>query len=417
MMDENASPQAASALAASSPMSPKSFEAQQPLLLELDVEDGIERRRSRRSRPRWGRHNQQPTSAQVHQFCNRMFLRSLVWFMKISAGFISGFIFALFVIPFWPTPSEDHFDDAFRNFQTSLGISPFDPDYPTEYMKSVLPIPCHSHNDYLRRRPLWSALGSGCIAVEADVWHIGADLYVGHTQDEVVRSKTLTNLYIEPLTELLDHRNMNRMEWSEMKGVFYQDPSQTLVLLVDLKTPDCWDLLYEQIEPLRQKGYLTYWDGSTRIIRPVTVVASGSAPFDILISNQTYRDIFYDAPLDALDDCIDGECESSQVSEGAIPYKYNPSNSYYASSSLARAIGAIPGFRLTNSQLELIRRQIDEARKRGLIPRYWGTPRWPRGLRDELWGVLLHEGVGVLNVDDLRAARKGNWGIWSQPSF
>ncbi|KAI1748920.1 hypothetical protein F4782DRAFT_533885 [Xylaria castorea] len=36
--------------------------------------------------------------------------------------------------------------------------------------QTVIPRACHSHNDYLRRIPLFTALTAGCIGVEADVW-------------------------------------------------------------------------------------------------------------------------------------------------------------------------------------------------------------------------------------------------------
>ena len=325
---------------------------------------------------------------------------------------ISLLTIASFVIPFAHLPGEDHFDDAFRGFDTSLSISPHAPDYPTEFMKSVLPIPCHSHNDYWRQRPLYSALGSGCISVEADIWKIGKDIFVAHTMDQVVADRTLESMYIQPLIELLDHFNSGKKARDIPRGLFYQNPTQTLVLVIDMKTPGTWEVLQQKLQPLRERGYLTYWNGEDRISRPVTIVASGVAPFELLAANQTYRDIFYDAPLEALNDCPGPHCSWSNTTD----LRYDPSNSYYASSSLVNAVGSLHGFALTESQLDLMRQQVRTARERGLVPRYWGTPRWPRGLRDEIWSVLLQADVGVLNVDDLRAARKGTWGSWPQRS-
>lgn len=42
------------------------------------------------------------------------------------------------------------------------------------------PVPDHSHNDYWRRIPLFEALGSGCISVEADIHVRHSELLVGH---------------------------------------------------------------------------------------------------------------------------------------------------------------------------------------------------------------------------------------------
>jgi hypothetical protein len=288
-------------------------------------------------------------------------------------------------------------------------------------MKSVLPVACHSHNDYWRQRPLFSALGSGCVSVEADVWLMSNELYVGHSEHELTKERTFQRLYVDPLVEILEGMNpiVHTAGAQSRKGVFYQDPSQTLVLLIDFKSPNLWSYVVEQLAPLRERGFLTFWNGQMRIQRPVTVVASGSAPFDLLSKNETYRDIFYDAPLAALQDRSQDSDASTWSRPGNLkrkvprsnPYKYNPSNSYYASSSLTEAVGPLFGFAITQPQVELIQKQVHRAREQGLIPRYWGTPRWPRGLRNTIWGVLLRQHVGVLNVDDLRAMRKGLWKV------
>lgn len=59
--------------------------------------------------------------------------------------------------------------------------------------------------------------------------------------------------------------------------------------------------------------------------------------------------------------------------------------------------------------MQKLRSQIAEARRRGLKSRYWNTPGWPIGLRNHVWKVLVREGADVLNVDDVRAAARGNW--------
>jgi hypothetical protein len=321
-------------------------------------------------------------------------------------------------------PQLDGMDRAFDPFDGSW-ISPN--HYPSEYFQSVLPIPCHSHNDYWRRRPLWSALGTGCIGLEADIWLIDENIYVGHTANELDKSKTLSNLYINPLIELLEKRysafnpdpGPRRQYWASMPGVFAQAPQQSLTLLLDFKTEgfSLWPAVNEVLEGLRQRGWLTFWNGKSRVERPITVVVTGSAPFSLVTLNTTYHDIFFDAPLEALQteedetDIID----SSGSIRTVFTHKYNRSNSHYASSSMTRALGPLWQHSLSQSQLDLMRNQIEQATARGLIPRYWGTPRWPRGLRDSVWEVLLKQGVGILNVDDLRAARKGDWGVWDQP--
>ena len=61
--------------------------------------------------------------------------------------------------------------------------------YLLDITNDVTPIPCHSHNDYWRRVPLYDALRWGCTGVEADVWLFDEDLYVGGCSPQRRRSR------------------------------------------------------------------------------------------------------------------------------------------------------------------------------------------------------------------------------------
>jgi hypothetical protein len=79
-------------------------------------------------------------------------------------------------------------------------------EYPTDVTRDVLPLPCHSHNDYWRRVPLFDAIHWGCTSVEADVWQFEdqKDLLVGHSAASLTPGRTLRSLYVDPIVELLD---------------------------------------------------------------------------------------------------------------------------------------------------------------------------------------------------------------------
>ncbi|KAJ5118490.1 altered inheritance of mitochondria protein 6 [Penicillium atrosanguineum] len=274
----------------------------------------------------------------------------------------------------------------------------------------VDPVPCHSHNDYWRRVPLFSALEVGCISVEADVWLHDDDLQVGHTRQTVLPGQTLRSLYLDPLLEMLQKHNliMNGSTIpAELVGVFTSDPTQTLVLLVDFKGTGelIWPHLMEQLQPLREGGYLTYFNGSEVLNRPITIVASGDAPLEQILKSTTHRDIFYDAPLDVLAHPTFSTVTDLKM-DGSI---FNDHNSYYASVDFHRSIGSLPLSRLSQGQLAKIKNQIQVAHERGLKVRYWGTPKWPVGLRNYVWRALVREGVDVLNVHDLHGATKVDW--------
>lgn len=270
------------------------------------------------------------------------------------------------------------------------------------FLRNVLPVPVHSHNDYERRIPLFEALGSGCISVEADVHLKDNDLLVGHSDANLHKDVTLRSLYLEPLQRILEAQNVAA---STRRGVFNLAPEQTLVLLVDFKSPgpEAFVEMDAQLESLRDLDFLTYWNGTTRIMRPLTIVASGNSNFDsVLALNETHRDIFWDAKLETLvasDDNLDNESPT---------YKFNQSNSYFASTEFRNAMLYVsPNDTGTSST------QLEQARVRGLLTRYWDTPSEPPNLREVVWRVLVEAGVGVLNVDDLGAVRARAKGVGS----
>lgn len=270
------------------------------------------------------------------------------------------------------------------------------------FLRNVLPVPVHSHNDYERRIPLFEALGSGCVSVEADVHLKDNDLLVGHSDANLHKDTTLRSLYLQPLQRILEEQNEAT---STRRGVFNHDPEQTLVLLVDLKTsgPDTFAEIDAQLQPLRDLDFLTYWDGTTRIMRRLTIVASGNADFEsVLALNATHRDIFWDAKLEQL------VARGDNADSEPPTYKFNESNSYYASTEFRNAmLQAHPTDHGTPPT------QLEQARARGLLTRYWDTPTEPPNLREVVWRVLIDAGVGVLNVDDLGAVRARARGMGS----
>ncbi|WEW57439.1 Altered inheritance of mitochondria protein 6 [Emydomyces testavorans] len=289
--------------------------------------------------------------------------------------------------------------------------------WPTDKTADITPVACHSHNDYWRRVPLYSAIQAGCIGVEADVWLFDNELYVGHTKSSLGVNRTLTSLYIDPLVHLLDKQNpRTRFQPDRLdppNGIFDTKPSQTLALLVDFKTNghDIWPRLTLQLSPLRSRGYLTHFNGTNVIERPITVVATGNAPFDLVMANSSYRDIFFDAPLAEL--AVSASTKArTELTTVSIPY--NHTNSYYASVSFHKSIGFPWRFQLSEKQRDLVRAQIKGAHDRGLKVRYWDTPVWPYTLRNQIWTDLVREGVDYLNVDDLKSATKKDWSLsWS----
>lgn len=306
-----------------------------------------------------------------------------------------------------------------------LDWSQYDQAHLLDITRDVTPVPCHSHNDYWRRVPLYDALHWGCTGVEADVWLFDDDLFVGHNTNALTQNNTFRSMYVDPLVAMLDHKN-DRSEFAtpstSKNGVFDTQPSQTLVLLVDFKNDghDIFPVVSQQISALRDKGYLTYFDGTSVVSGAITVVATGNAPFDLITANSTYRDIFFDAPLDKLDDASSSTTTPKRDGQGTVgttpSSHFDSTNSYYASVNFGSSIGWLWFGHFSEAQLQKVRTQIHAAEQRGLKSRYWSAPKWPIGLRNRVWNVLVEEGVGYLNGDDLKGMTELNWDVrrhWS----
>ena len=295
---------------------------------------------------------------------------------------------------------------------------------PADFSQDIIPIPCHSHNDYWRHVPLYDALAAGCTSVEADVWLSGNDLFVGHLQKSLTKERTLESLYIDPIVSILTKQNTpsqvinsngtssanSSPDPAQLNGIFETSPETPLTLLIDMKTDgtSTFPAVLEHLEPLRSRGWLTHFNGTAVVPGLITVVGTGNTPFDLLITNGTYRDIFYDAPLEEF--WGDDPTPIQNYEQLLTGEKYNSDNSYYASVSFQKEIGNLWHGMLTPQQVLKIRGQIEGAKSRGLKARYWDTPTWPVGRRDHVWDVLMREGVGSLNVDDLEAAKERDWG-------
>jgi hypothetical protein len=317
--------------------------------------------------------------------------------------------------------------------------------------RTTQPVHCHSHKDYLRNVPLLDAIHAGCPSVEADVWNEDEDLYVAHRHFQLDINHTLESLYLNPLLGIFDRQRNTfscgrKMPYhfpstvnEPLAGVFESDPDRPLVILIDFKTEGnaTWEKLQQQLKPLRRRNLLTHFNGTGIVPGPVVIAGTGNTPFDRITANNTYRDVFYDAPLDLLadtsqiwpnpnrakvqnsqlpDDCIEQgvlptsiERKHPKAARSNISDKFNSQNSYYASAHFKKVVGHVWGSRLSQEQLQRIRAQIHGAHRLGLRTRYYGVPAWPIGLRNHIWHILTREGVDVLSVDDLRQATTWDW--------
>ena len=146
-------------------------------------------------------------------------------------------------------------------------------------------------------------------------------------------------------------------------------------------------VILEALKPLRDAGHLTtYYSNGTLAPSAITVIGTGNSPLD-LVKNLNPRDYFFDGPLANLsgDD-------------------FKPALSPIASTDYAVAVGWNGVGTVSDDQLTRLRKLVGDAHALGIQARFWDTPGWPLSARNNVWKVLLENGVDWLNADDLEAA-------------
>lgn len=136
-------------------------------------------------------------------------------------------------------------------------------------------VPGHAHNDYLNHPPLFEALESGLVSVEADIHLMNGELYVAHVRPLARNKKrSLENLYLKPLFEQVQKNNGK--VYPQYDGPFY--------LMIDFKggSVEMYKRLVELLETYR--SMLTVMENGELKQGAVTVFLSGSRPFEAVMN-------------------------------------------------------------------------------------------------------------------------------------
>ncbi|GHJ84269.1 hypothetical protein NliqN6_0671 [Naganishia liquefaciens] len=182
----------------------------------------------------------------------------------------------------------------------------------------------NSHNDEMQGdRAFTHALSLGLASMEADVWLATADvesndpvLLVGHEDRDLKDRRTLKQIYLDPIWEILERVNEGNDGSRGWKGVFTDRgvPDQTLILQIDTKNEvdGIYAELRKLIHPFVEKGYLSRFERSSPnssiidgklTLGPLTIVGTGDTPIHSILSDNP-RYIFKDGPLTKLDEPI-----------------------------------------------------------------------------------------------------------------
>lgn len=224
----------------------------------------------------------------------------------------------------------------------------------------------HSHNDYLRTRPLLDALDQGFCSVEADIFLVNGELLVAHDLDKVRPDRTLRALYLEPL-----HARFRR------NGGHIQPGGCEFSLLIDFKSEgeSTWKALSALLEKYR--GMLTVFSNDRVRRGAVTVVISGNRAASLMLERKE-RLAGLDGRLPDLD---------LGLRPAAMPWISDKWDVYFKWSGE----GELP-----QKEKDRLSSAVKKAHQLGYRIRFWAAPDNPAG-----WGAMWDAGVDLINTDDI----------------
>jgi alkaline phosphatase len=210
----------------------------------------------------------------------------------------------------------------------------------------------HAHNDYLLKVPFWEAFSSEANSIEVDVFLKDNTLYVTHSEADILENRTLENLYLNPLQQVLQLGLNN---------------SKNIQLLIDVKS-DAYKTLHKIVEVLKNYPNLT---ASNKIL----FIISGNRPKPSEYKN--YPD-FVNFDYQSLDNISLDAWERVAL----ISLDYSKISKWNGKG------------RFTKSDKQKIINTIEAAHKYHKPFRFWGTPD-----SKTAWRAFSDLGVDFINTD------------------
>jgi glycerophosphoryl diester phosphodiesterase len=227
--------------------------------------------------------------------------------------------------------------------------------------------PTHSHNDYMRERPLFDALDAGLCSVEADVFLIDGELRVAHDLAQTKPGRTLRSLYLEPLARRVRQNH----------GSVYKQKVEVM-LLIDVKddAEKTWQAIRKELSHYRfmlattKPGAIRVVISGNRAIDTITGDKERLAGIDGRLSDLPSRLSFEQMPL---------------ISDSWTPtFKFRGGNP------------------LSEAERVSLRSLVRQVHRAGRRIRFWGVPDNP-----VFWGEMRSAGVDFINTDT--PAKLADW--------
>lgn len=219
----------------------------------------------------------------------------------------------------------------------------------------------HSHNDYHHEHPLYDALSSKMVSIEADVFSIKGELLVGHTLEELTAERTLKNLYIAPLYALYE---ANRLD--------------TIILMIDIKREG--ELVYQELKPLfeRYKEIFSVFYPDSIQQGLVTVILSGDRPWSLLSEEKRYA-------------ALDGRFDRITFSLG---YTYFP----MVSTDWAKHLSWDGSGEISEQQQLKLVEMVEKCHQQNKLIRFWNTASSGESAI-RFWKLLHEQKVDLIGAD------------------
>jgi alkaline phosphatase len=208
----------------------------------------------------------------------------------------------------------------------------------------------HSHNDYLQKKPFWTAYQAGAESIEVDVFLKNNTLFVAHSEKEIKEVNTLIAMYFEPISKLILNEKIKPFQ-----------------LLIDIKTEaeptlDALFLLIDKFPNLKQTAN-------------ISIVISGERP-----SIEKYLDypayIYFDHQSAEI-------YENTDISKIALfSFSFKKYSKWNGKANMPKTDEEI---------LKIIIKRIHDL---NLPIRFWATPDTPLA-----WKTLRDLGVDFINTD------------------
>jgi hypothetical protein len=228
----------------------------------------------------------------------------------------------------------------------------------------------HAHNDYEHERPLLDALDHGFTSVEADVWLVDDQLFIGHDGPDL--SRTLASTYLDPLRE----------RFRDNGGAIHPGWRDALRLLIDVKSEatSTWPVIERELA--RYPELFSVVRAGRTHERAVTAVISGNRDLAALQAAPMRRS-FYDGRLSDL--------EAGRPST-VMPLVSDNWTKHFT----WLGVGPMP-----ETERAKLHHIVQRAHAMGYDVRFWATPDLAGPARDAVWSELIATDVDALNTDHL----------------